>query len=118
METRGVSGMVDFIPLQGDDLGVLHNENHRIVQTLEGDITFSYTQHGKGMALHLAANKSGLKRLRYTLNAFSEWLFKNYDCKVLIGVINRPSVERIARKCGYKIMATDSNKNMIYMRTR
>ncbi len=109
---------MNFIPLQGDDLGVLRNENYRVVQTIDGDITFSYTKQGDGMTLHLASSKAGLKRLRETLNAFSVWLFDNYDCKCLFGVIKKPSIERIAKKCGYKHIADDEIMNKIYVRNR
>jgi len=110
---------MNFTPLTGDDLGVLHNENYRVVQTEGGHITFSYTQTGKGMSIHLAADKRGLKRLRIALNSFSEWLFDRYSwCEVIFGVINKPSVERIAKKCGYKHTAEDEKMNQIYLRVR
>jgi len=81
--------MVDFIPLQGDDLGVLHSDYHRMVSTAEGDIVFSYTQRGKGMDCHFAARKTALRALKQTINSFCEWLSNNYQCECIFAVVNK-----------------------------
>ncbi len=107
---------MNFIPLQGDDLGVLRNENYRVVQTIDGDITFSYTKQGNGMKCHFAASRCALRGLKQAINSFCEWLSNNYQCECIFAVVNKMSVDRIVKKCGFRLMAIDDKKQRIYVR--
>ncbi len=107
---------MNFIPLQGDDLGVLRNENYRVVQTIDGDITFSYTKQGDGMVCHFAASKDALRGLKQAINGFCAWMFENYHPKCIFAVVKRKSVGRLIEKCGFKHIADDERKQMIYIK--
>ena len=96
---------MNFIPLQGDDLGVLRNDNYRVAQAMGSRITFSYARKGKGMDCHFAADKTSLRSLKGTINAFCEWIFHDYPwCECIFAVVDKNSVDRLVKKCGFRLM--------------
>ncbi len=108
-----------FTPLTGDDLGVLHNENYRVVQTEDGHTTFSYTKQGKGMNCHFACDHEALRRSKQVINGFCEWLFSQYAwCECIFAIVNKQSVDRLVKKCGFELIATDIKQQRIYTRLR
>lgn len=108
-----------FTELQGDDLGVYHDDNYRVVSCLDGHIVFSFAQKGKAMTAHLASDKIGLRYVKPAIDSFCQWLFMNYPIKFIYAVINkeRLSVMRVVRKCGFFHLANDEDSN-IYARVR
>lgn len=112
---------MNFTDLKGDDLGVYHDENYRLVQCCGGHITFSYSQKGDAaMTAHFAADKIGLINVKEAINRFCLWIFKHYIwCRMIFAVIdmNKQSVVRLVKKCGFEYLIDDS-KHHIYVRYR
>ena len=114
----GDLGMI-FTELQGDDLGVYHDDNYRMVQCLGGHVVFSYSQKGKAMTAHFASDKKGLKNIKPAINSFCRWIFNTYESEMILAVIKKTekSIMRLVKKCGFSPLAED-NKHYIYMRAR
>lgn len=108
-----------FKELDGDDLGVFKTPDTRLVEwTGPGKIVFSYSQRGQALNIHLASDRHGLKYLKGALNAFCEWGFFMYPSTTMVlGMIKRDSVARLARKCGFTHLL-DQDGLQIYMRPR
>lgn len=90
--------------LSGNDLGVCHDDNHRMVEWRgDGRIVFSYAQKGKAMTAHFAAEKSALRQVKRAINEFCEWVFNEYPwCKMIMANVNARSVVRLINKCGFR----------------
>ena len=93
-----------FIPYSGDDYqGLGYDENHEVYQWLgPGKILFSATRKGNAISAHFSSNKQGLRSVKIAINEFSQFIFDVFDwCKMIMGIIDAPSVGRIVEKCGY-----------------
>ena len=108
-----------FTELQGDDLGVYHDNNYRMVSCMDGHIVFSFAQKGHAMTSHFASDKIGLRYVKPAIDSFCKWLFKHYPVKMIFAVIdkNRGGIMRLVKKCGFEYFAYDSDHS-IYMRAR
>ncbi len=108
-----------FTPLKHDDMGIYKSENYRLVETLNGDIVFSYTRQGKAMVIHLASRTAALRRLREAFNSFCAMIFNNYDVDMILGGIEQKSLGRMLKKCGCQHIAdTDDKVKSLYMKKR
>ncbi len=109
-----------FTPLKHDDMGIYKSENYRLVETLNGDIVFSYTQQGKAMIIHLASRTAALRRLREAFNSFCAMIFNNYDVDMILGgVKSGGSLSRMLKKCDCTHIAnTRDNKMNVFMKQR
>jgi len=111
---------MNFITLKGDDLGVYHDDNYRVVSSIDKHIVFSYAQKGKAMTIHLASDKIGLRNVKPAINSFCQWLFERYKgCKMIFAIISKElkSMIRIVKKCNFKYL-TDNSKHFVYVRAR
>jgi len=102
-----------------EDLGVLQTPETRLIKWQgPGKVVFSYSQRGNALNVHLAADKSGLKYVKQALNDFCEWGFFMYPSTTMVlGMIKRDSVARLAKKCGFSHLF-DQDGLKIYMRPR
>ena len=94
--------------LSGDNLGVCHDEDYRIVEWRgNGRVVFAYAQKGKAMTAHFAAEKSALRQIKPAINEFCEWVFKEYPwCKMILANVGTKSVVRLINKCGFEHVIT------------
>lgn len=80
------------------------------------NILFSATQQGNAIISHFSSDKPGLRKLEQALNDWCEFCFYLFrQCEMIIGIIERKSVIRLAEKCGFKQIASFGNKK-IYAR--
>ena len=99
-------------------LNITGNSNHRYVEYKDGHIVFSYTQKGKAMAAHVAADKQGLRYIKQSINDFCDWLFYNYSyINMVLAVIEKKSIERVVKKCNFKYVDNVQGYN-VYTRLR
>jgi len=99
------------------DRGVIRDENYKVVEW-KGLVVFSYAQRGNAIMAHFAAGKDGLRSIKQAINDFVEWAFNEHEwCTMILAVIERSSVERVVKKCGFKrLNAHEDHK--IYVRHR
>lgn len=95
------------------------SENHYNFKWLNEDchILFSVTQQGKAMVCHFTSDKAGLRKLKQALNEWCEfcfWLFK--ECDIIVGIIEKPSVFRLAINCNFEHIASFGNKQVCIRR--
>lgn len=80
------------------------------------NIIFSMTRQGNAVVGHFISDKAGLRKLEQALNEWCEFCFLLFDwCEMVIGIITKPSVVRLAEKCGFKYVASFGNKK-VYVR--
>ena len=108
-----------FTIATGDLLGLPTSDNHINVEWVgEGRVLFSMTQLGDALSCHFAADKAGLRWIKQAIEEFCSCAFSWFGwCKMIIAAINKPSVERIVRKCGFSRFGTSGN-TLMYMRQR
>lgn len=109
-------------PISGPDLGVYHNENYVLheMKTPEGArIVFSATQQGKALSCHFAAEKAALRHIKPSIELYVRWLFETCKwCRMIIAVIDKPSVVRVVRKLNFKRLGITNSNQQIYIRCR
>lgn len=111
---------MNFTVLKGDDLGVYHDDNYRMVECYDGHIVFSFAQKGKAMTAHIASDKIGLRSIKAAIVYFCQWLFGQYEwCRFIYAAIAKElkSMMRIVVKCAF-IYLSDDSKHCIYSRAR
>ncbi len=106
--------------LRGSDLGVYRNGNYWLNEWSDsGRVVFSATQQGQSLNCHFAANKKALRHVKTAIKDYVEWLFNVCEwCKMVIAVIEKPSVERIVKKCGFVKFGETVKGKKLYMRVR
>jgi len=109
-----------FTPYSGECMGLSHNENYLTFKWTEGNIFFSATRVGDGMSIHFASDKPSLRNIKRALNEFVEYVFDCYSwCTMVLGIIDLPSVCRIAEKCRFIHIGTvDDTGSHVYMRCK
>lgn len=110
--------MINFIPYYGPTYNLRTNENYLNFRWLFKNtlILFSITQQGNGAVCHLYSDKRGLKYLKQALLEWYKYIFKNCDwCKMMIGIVEKSSIEKLVKYCGFKKIATINNK-FIYIK--
>ena len=109
-----------FAPYK-DDTGLLRtNENYDVYIWMHADckILFSITRQGKGAVCHFTSDKAGLRLIKQALKEWCEFVFWLYEwCEMIIGIIERPSVCRLAEYCGFKLVSKYKNQS-IYVREK
>ena len=79
-------------------------------------ILFSVTQQGKAANCHFYSDKLGLRKLEQAINEWCEFCFDLFPwCKMIIGIIEKSSIAKLAEKCGFDKIAFVDNKS-IYIR--
>ncbi len=89
-------------PLVGNDLGVGKNDKHALFEWHEhGKVVFSATQLGDALSFHFAADKPAMRHIKTAINDFCDWAVKEYNVRMLLGLVLLPSVGRVLVKCGF-----------------
>ena len=79
-------------------------------------ILFSVTQQGFAANCHFTSDKAGLRKLEQALNEWCEFCFNLFPwCKMIVGIIEKHGVSKLAEKCGFDCIASFGNKQ-IYIR--
>ena len=101
------------------DIGNLRTSpNHLHFKWINSDcnIIFSVVQQGKGAVSHFTSDKAGLRKLEQAINEWCEFCFWLFDwCTMIIGIIEKLSVSKLAEKCGFLCIASFDGK-LIYVR--
>ena len=103
-------------PWSGPDLGIARNENY-LLYAWNKRVIFSMAQRGKAMCCHFSSSKKDLRQIKTAINEFCEWVFDNFECKIILAFINKPSVVRLVLKCGFKHVLTYEEGD-IYARSK
>ena len=104
------------------DVGELQtSKNHLNFKWLRSDchILFSMVQQGKAVTCHFTSDKAGLRKLKQALNEWCEfcfWLLK--ECEMIIGIIEKASVLRLAKSCKFEHVASFGNKQICIRRNK
>lgn len=104
-----------FKSYNGDLMDLPVNENHLVFRWdhPECKILFSGTQQGNAISAHLASDKRGLRYLKEAIHDWSTFCFWLFDsCDTVIAKITKPSIERVAKKCGYKFLVNIKDTNV------
>jgi hypothetical protein len=81
---------------------ISYDENHRCVKWLKGDICFSYTKKGNGLACHFSTKKGSAKKIREAFDDFISWAFYHYEwCEMLFAYSNKGSINRLLRRLNW-----------------
>ena len=105
--------MIKFIPYYGLTYNLRTNENYVNFRWIGEKclVLFSITKQGSGAVCHLYSDKNGLRYLKQALSEWCEYVFKYCNwCKMVIGIIEKPSIERLAKSCGFEKIAVINNK--------
>ncbi len=100
---RQALSLRNFKKPSGDLLGVAFDENHIIVEwCANGKVVFSMERRGNALCCHFSSDKKGLRHIKQAINDFVELVRDKFDwCKMLIAIINKPSVERVVKKVDF-----------------
>lgn len=114
------SGQLEFIPYDGDLMGLAVTPSHLVFRWNVDfcTILFSMTKQGLSANCHFASNKSGLRYIKEAVDKFVRFVFSAFDwCRMVVANIQRPGVCRMVEKVGFKWVA-DSENAKIYARLR
>lgn len=102
-----------------DGIDVAKNGNHLGAKWLgKGNIVASYTRMGNAISAHFCSDKEGLRGVKNAINDFCVWVFDKYLwCRMVLAMITMPSVERIVKKCGFKLVA-HTDEGQVYVRCK
>jgi hypothetical protein len=104
--------------LTGDDLGIARDGKHIVVETESPRVVFSFTRYGNAISAHFAADKAGLRELRWKIEEFCTWAFAAMPwCRMIIGNVKKRSVEKMLGRCGFQKLM-DNGCNRILVRGR
>jgi len=107
-----------FEPYTKDTGDLRTSENYLNWRWINPDcnIIFSVTRQGNSAVCHFTSDKVGLRKLEQAVNDWCEFCFWLFDwCTMIIGIIEKPSVKRLAEKCGFDYVISFGNKT-IYAR--
>ena len=98
-------------------LGVSTSKNNLVVEWGgSGRVVFSFAQRGNALSAHYAANKEGARNIKQAINDFCDWAFYEFEwCTMIMAMIQKESVERIVKKCGFVFLG-ECKKARIYVR--
>jgi len=108
----------DFIPYQGDLMGLYADENHLVFRCAccPGKILFSVSRRGDAASCHFASDKAGLRHIKVAIERFFSFLLWLFEwCRMVLAPVKKGSVARIVRKLGFRMIAKSGNTE-IYMR--
>lgn len=106
-------------PLSGSDLGVGKNEFHALFEWHDhGKVVFSATQLGEALSCHFSANKAAMRYIKQAINEFCIWAFKEYNSKMILGLVLLPSIGRVLIKCGFVRVKKLGQGYTLYARKR
>lgn len=107
--------MLKFSLYIGDTGDLRTSDNHLNFRWNNPDcnILFSATQQGNAVVSHLSSDKPGLRKLEQALNDWCDFCFYLFDkCEMIIGVIERRSIRKLAERCCFKLVASFGNKKV------
>ena len=108
----------DFVPYQGDLMGLHADENHLVFRCrcCPGKILFSVARRGDAASCHFSCDKTGLRHIKEAIERFFSFLLWLFDwCRMVLAQVKRKSVGRLVRKLGFQIVAKSGDME-IYMR--
>lgn len=114
------SGSLEFLPYDGDLMGLAVTPNHLVFRWNVDfcTILFSMTQQGGSANCHFSSNKRGLRYVKEAVDKFVRFVFSAFPwCRMVLANVERPSVGRLIQKVGFTPVA-DCNKGTVYMRLR
>jgi len=109
-----------FDPYIGGTGDLLTSDKHLNFRWNNPDcnIIFSVTKQGKAAVSHFISDKSGLRKLEQAINDWCKFCFFLFEwCEMIIGVIERNSVSKLAERCGFRLVASFGNKK-VYVRRK
>ena len=112
--------MIKFIPYYGPTYNLRTNENYLNFRWLFKNtlILFSITRQGNGAVCHLYSDKKSLRYLKQALLEWCKYIFDHFNwCKMIIAIIEKPSIERLAKHCDFKKIIAIDNK-LIYTKEK
>lgn len=114
------SARLAFVQYDGDLMGLTVTESHLVFRWNVDHCTvlFSMTRQGRSANCHFASDKRGLRHIKEAIEQFVQSVFRACDwCDMVVANIERPSVERTVKKCGFKWVA-EVNDMQIYARAK
>ena len=112
--------MWTFLPYFGDTDQLKTTEKSIVFKWIRDDckILFSAVKHGKALNCHFTSDKAGLRKLEQAINEWCKFCFWLWPwCEMIIGIIEKPSICRLAEKCKFKKIAEYKGKS-IYIREK
>ena len=108
-----------FKVADGDLMGVLMSPQNVAVEWIgPGRIVCSFAQRGQAVSAHFSSDRRGLRHLKSAINDFCNWVFGAFEwCSMVIAIINKPSVVRLVKKCGFSHVI-DVEDNTVYARSK
>jgi len=110
--------LYNFILYKGDTGDLVTSDKYLNFKWLNPDcnILFSVTRQGKAAVCHFTFDKKGLRKLKQAANEWCEFCFWLFEwCKMIIGIIVKPSIARFVERCGFQYIGSFGNKR-IYVR--
>lgn len=95
----------DFVPYQGDLMGLHVDENHMVFRCncCPGKILFSVSRRGNAASCHFASDKAGLRYIKEAIERWCDFAFWLFDwCRMILAQVERPSVGRLIEKVGFE----------------
>ena len=111
---------VRFVPYVGDTGDLVRDDNYLIFRWAEPDcmVLFSVCKRGEAANIHFDCDKAGAKRIKEALGEFCDFVFWIFDwCTMVMGIIAKPSVQKMVQKCGFSHVA-DINNSKVYVRPK
>lgn len=105
----------NFIPYNGDLIGLVTNENYLVFKWNNDDckILFSVSRRGNAANCHFASDKKGLRYIKQAIGEFCKFVFWLFDwCTMVMAIIHMPSVVRIVEKLGFNYLTIIEDKKV------
>lgn len=98
---------------------VSYYENHRCVKWLQGNVCFSYTRKGNGLACHFATARGGVKKVREAFADFIRWAFYHFDwCEMLFACSDKESINRLLRRLDWSEYKLIDDERKLFIKVR
>lgn len=109
--------------LYSGDTGELTCDSDHLVYLWDNSackILFSITRAGNSALCHFSSDKAGLKLLRFAMNDFSDFIFKNLKwCEMILANVKMRSVSKLIQSVGFAHIASNAAENtQLYMRLK
>lgn len=95
-------------PFSGNDLNVPRDDNHILCEWRgNGRIVFSFSMMGNAISAHFASGPKSLRYIKGAIEEFSDHIKVFFPwCTMILANIDRPSVIRLVKKCGFGYVAS------------
>jgi len=102
----------------GETGGLMTSDKYLNFKWINPDcnILFSVTRQGNAASVHFASDEAGRYKLKEAVEDWCEFCFWLFDwCTIIVGVIKRHSVCKLAEKCGFTYLMPLGDK-LVYVR--